>query len=111
MNFQYYLRNQSLQNLVLLYIVSGDFFFVLVPVSQFVSSVWSIAVMHTSNDSPTGVLLLDGKTRQIGLIPHCLQTHQRMGQLFVLLFCHLQLLLLSPILLFANQRPLKHIDL
>jgi hypothetical protein len=34
------------------------------------------------------------KTRQIGIISHCLQIHQGMGQLFVLLFCHLQLLLL-----------------
>jgi hypothetical protein len=51
-------------------IVSGAFFFVLVPISQFVSSVWSIAITHTSNDSPTGVLLLDGKykTRRIGII-------------------------------------------
>ena len=55
-------------------IVSGAFFFVLVPISQFVSLVWSIAITHTSNDSHTGVLLLDGKykTRQIGLISDCL---------------------------------------
>jgi hypothetical protein len=94
---------------VIYYIVSGAFFFVLMPISQFVSSVWSIAITHTSNDSPTGVLLLDGKykTRQIGIISHCLQTHQRMDQLFMLLFCHLQLLLLSPILFFANQLLLK----
>ena len=43
-------------------------FSVLVPISQFVSSVWSIALTHTSNDLPTAVVLLDGKTRQYKLV-------------------------------------------
>jgi hypothetical protein len=56
------------------YIVSGAFFFVLVPISQFVSLVWSIAITHTSKLFTywSTTTTWQDRTRQSGLISDCL---------------------------------------